>query len=62
MTESAIIAIIILVAPIVGIAIWIYMRQQGIRRLCPNCGQRQVGWSTQYPKCGIVFKDWEKRD
>lgn len=60
MAESVIIAIILLAAPIVGVAIWLYMHNQGIRYSCPNCGQRQVGWSTQCPRCGVVFKEWEK--
>ncbi|MDE0084658.1 MAG: hypothetical protein OXU23_03030 [Candidatus Poribacteria bacterium] len=42
------------------IAVWIYAYRKGVRWLCPNCGQRQTGWSTQCPRCGVVFKDWKE--
>ena len=45
--------LIIIVLPI---AIWIYTYRKGVRWSCPNCAQRQTGWS----RCGVVFKDWKE--
>ncbi len=43
-----------------GAAVWIYAYRIGVRASCPNCAQRQTGWSTQCPRCGVVFKDWKE--
>lgn len=50
----------IVLAISVCIASLIYARRIGVRGLCPNCGQRQIGWATQCSRCGVVFKDWKE--
>ena len=57
MAEMIIMAIIPFVF---GIAVWIYAYRIGVRWSCPNCAQRQTGWATQCPRCGVVFKDWKE--
>ena len=52
--------IIIVLAIFLLIASLIYARHIGVRGLCPNCGQRQTGWSTQCIRCGVVFKEWKE--
>ena len=44
---------------ILVVVVPIYARRIGVRGLCPNCGQRQTGWATQCPRCGVVFKEWK---
>lgn len=47
---------VLIVLPIV---VWVYAYRKGVRWSCPNCAQTQIGWSTQCPRCGVVFKEWE---
>ncbi len=60
MTEIIFIALAFILIIGFQVAILIYARRKGVKWLCPNCGQRQTGWSTQCPKCGVVFKDWKE--
>ena len=52
--------ITLLIVIIYAIVVISYARRIGVRRYCPNCGQRQTGWSTQCPRCGVVFKEWKE--
>lgn len=54
------IIIMLIFALAFGSAVWIYAYRIGVRASCPNCAQRQTGWSTQCPRCGVVFKDWKE--
>ncbi len=60
MTQYTPLLIPIFIIFVVVPAIYVIAYRKGFRWICPNCGQRQTGWSHQCPRCGVVFKEWKE--